>query len=121
MPNHDLVAEFERTREQYDALGVALAPMAERLAVETIVDALPGAKVVEVRGEMNEDWLRILRIQRVLTAAGDVLFDVAEGHDDRRVEDAVDEVNAEYLDLLLDLTGDLYMGSSAFDLELNDS
>ena len=39
----------------------------------------------------------------------------------RRVEDAIDEANAEYLDLLLDLTGDLYLGNSAFELELKDS
>jgi hypothetical protein len=38
-----------------------------------------------------------------------VLFDVAQGAD-RAVEDAIDEVGTEYLDLLLDLTGDAYMG-----------
>jgi hypothetical protein len=32
------------------------------------------------------------------------------------VEAAVDDVNAEYLDLLLDLTGDAYMGASSIDL-----
>ena len=121
MPSPDLVAEFERTHDQWDALGQALAPLAERLAVETVADALPGAKVIEVRGEINEDWLRILRIQRVLSATGEVLFDMAEGHNERRVEDAVDEANAEYLDLLLDLTGDVYMGNSAIELDLNES
>jgi hypothetical protein len=39
------------------------------------------------------------------------LFDVAEGRDDERVEETIDEVGVEYLDLLLDLTGDDYMGS----------
>jgi hypothetical protein len=119
--NEELVVEFERTRDQWNALGQALAPLAERLALETVADALPGTKVIEVRGEINEDWLRILRIQRVLSATGEVLFDVAEGHDDRRVEVAIDEANAEYFDLLLDLTGDTYMGNSAFELELNPS
>ena len=121
MPSPDLVAEFKLTRDQWDALGQALAPLAERLAVETVADALPEAKVIEVRGEINEDWLRILRIQRVLSVTGEVLFDATEGHNERWVEDAVDEANAEYLDLLLDLTGDLYMGNSAIELELDDS
>ena len=47
-----------------------------------------------------------------------MLFDVAEVHDDRRVEDAIDEVYHEYLDLLLDLTGDTFMGFSTIELEL---
>ena len=121
MPNQDLATDFKRTRDQWNALGQALAPLAERLAVETVADALPAAQVIEVRGEFNEDWLRILRIERVLSAAGEVLFDVTAGHDDRRVEDAIDEVNYEYLDLLLDLTGDLHMGNSVLELELNAS
>jgi hypothetical protein len=116
MPSPDLIAEFTRTRDQWDALGQALAPLAEQLAVETVADALPGAKAIEVRGEINEDWLRILRIQRVLSVTGEVLFDATEGHNERRVEDAVDEANAEYLDLLLDLTGDAYMGNRAIEL-----
>lgn len=115
MPNQELVAEFNRTRDQWDALGLALAPLAEQLAFHTVADVLPGATVIEVRGEINEDWLRILRIQRVLSLTGEVLFDIGEGHDDRRVEDAIDLVNADHLDLLIDLTGDLYMGNHTLD------
>ena len=51
-----------------------------------------------------------MRIQRVLDADGRVLFDVETGHPDRAVEDAVDVVDIEYLDVLIDLTGDEYMG-----------
>ncbi len=107
-----------RSGDQWNAIGQALAPLAERLAKETVANVLPGATVIELRGEFNEDWLRTLRIRRVLSAIGEVLFDVAEGHDDRRVEAAIDEVNYEYLDLLLDLTGDLFMGNSAIELDL---
>ncbi|KAA0232296.1 MAG: hypothetical protein JJLCMIEE_03549 [Acidimicrobiales bacterium] len=121
MKNQDLVANFRRTRDQWDALGLALVPLAEQLAFQAVADVLPGAAVIEVRGEINDDWLRILRIQRVLSGEGDVLFDVAEGHDDRRAEDAIDEANAEYLDLLLDLTGDLYMGNHTLEPVLNAS
>lgn len=62
----------------------------ERLAVETLADVLPGATVIEVLGEFSEDWLRTLRIRRVLSADGNVLFEVDEGHDDPRVEAAID-------------------------------
>lgn len=119
MPNQDLVAEFRRTRNQWDALGQALAPLAERLAFETVADALSGVQAFKVRGEINEDWLRILRIQRVLSEEGEVVFDAAEGHYDRPVEDAIDEANADYLDALLDLTGDLYMGNHTLAPGLN--
>jgi hypothetical protein len=51
-------------------------------------------------------------VRRVLDGAGAVLFDVARGAD-RVVEEAVDEIGTEYLDLLLDLTGDTYMGRRA--------
>lgn len=112
MPDADLMAEFRQKHDEWDTLGQTLAAMAERLALETIVDVLPNAASVELFGEFNEDWLRILRIRHVRSSTGDVLFDVAEGHEDPRVEAAVDEANYEYLDLLLDLTGDLHMGRS---------
>lgn len=115
MPAAALVNEFERTRGAWEVLGEALVPLIERLAVETVGDALPGAAAIEVHGEINEDWLRVLRIRRVLSAEGDVLFDVANGHDDRRVEDAIDMIDADYLDLLMDLTGDLYLGNHLLD------
>lgn len=114
-PNQDLVVTFERTRRDWDALGQTLAPLAEQLAIETVADVLPLASAIEVRGEINEDWLRILRIRRVLSVDGEVLFDAREGHEDRRVEEAIDEANADYLDLLMDLTGDLYMGDHSLE------
>jgi hypothetical protein len=111
--DQDLEEEFSRVLDEWQALGHTLAELAERLAIETLVDVLPGAAVVEVQGEFNEDWLRTLRVRRALDADGIVLFDVEQGHDDPRVEAAIDEVNSEYLDLLLDLTGDTHMGASA--------
>ncbi len=52
----------------------------------------------------------------MLAADGTLLFDVEDGDDDPRVEAAIDEVDTEYLDLLLDLTGDTYMGASVIEL-----
>ena len=117
MVDPELEAEFSRVLAEWQALGRSLAELAERLVIETLVDVLPSASVVEVHGEFNEDWLRALRIRRVLNADGNVLFEVDEGHDDPRVEAAIDEVNTEYLDLLLDLTGDTYMSAAAIGLE----
>ena len=116
MVDPELEAEFSRVLDEWQLLARSLAGLSERLAVETLVDVLPGASVVEVHGEFNEDWLRTLRVRRVLTADGTVLFDVADGHDDPRVEVAIDDVNTEYLDQLLDLTGDTYMGASTIEL-----
>ena len=41
---------------------------------------------------------------------GVTLFDIGDGCSDSAVEDAVDEVDIEYLDLLIGLTGDELMG-----------
>lgn len=116
MVDPELEAEFSRVLDEWQALGRTLAELSERFALEALVDVLPGASVVVVHGEFNEDWLRTLRVRRVLTADGTVLFDVEEGHHDPQVEAAIDDVNTEYLDLLLDLSGDTYMGASTINL-----
>jgi len=112
MPEAALVALFDQMREEHHAVGRALVSLAERVAIETVADVLSGAHALAVQGEYNEDGLRILRIQRVLGAGGEALFDVDDGHDDRAVEEAIDLVDTEYLDLLIDLTGDEYLGSN---------
>ena len=71
---------------------------------------VPGAVALEVLGETNEDGLDILRIQRVLNAQGDVLYDIETGHPDRAVEDRIDHVGSEYLDQLLEITYGQYFG-----------
>jgi hypothetical protein len=62
---------------------------------------------------MNEDWAFTLRIQRVRDREGRVLYGAGEGHEDPVVEDTVDQVGVDYLDLLLDLTGDQYLGHTS--------
>jgi hypothetical protein len=80
------------------------------MALVSIAEVLPGASALETEGEMNEDWDFTLRIQRVLDAAGEVLYDVSAGHEDPEVETTIDAVGVDYLDLLLDLTSDEYLG-----------
>jgi hypothetical protein len=55
---------------------------------------------------MNEDWIFKLRIQRVLDSHSCVLYDVTIGHEDHQVEDTIDTVGCEYVDLVLDITGE---------------
>lgn len=87
----NLIAHFERARLAYETAVERLVPLAARMAAATVADVLPDAHTIEVRGEMNEDWLPTLRIQRVRNAAQQVLFDAGEGHDDPAVEQAIDD------------------------------
>lgn len=79
-------------------------------ALAEVAEVLPGAVALEVLGETNEDGLDILRIQRVLNAQGDVVYDIETGHPDRAVEDRIDHVASEYLDQLLGITFGQYFG-----------
>lgn len=116
MPGDSSSAEYERARDEHTRAVQALVLLVVGMALESIDEVLPGAHRLEVLGRINEDSIPTLRIQRVLDVDGRVLFDVAIGHDDRAVEDMIDEVGTEYLDLLLDLTGDDYMGAGSIDL-----
>lgn len=115
MPDAQVVVEFRRSLAEYEQTRILLAPLAAGMALATVADVLPATRALEVRGEYNEDSLPILRIERVLDQAGAALYEAAEGHAERRVEDTIDQVNTEYLDLLLDLTGDAYIGINAID------
>ena len=107
-----LTGAYREARERHENARREFVPLLERMAVETIAEVLPGASLIEAVGELNEDWVPTLRVHRVLRDSGEILFDVEAGHVDRNVEDAVDVVNVEYLDVLIDLTGDDYMGSA---------
>ncbi len=115
MPDAAFTAEYRRARDDYTSASEALVPILIRIAHDRIADVLPGAHELELDGRINEDWIPTLRIQRVTDADGLVLFDLPFGHIDPAVEDMIDEVNTEYLDVLLDLTGDDYMGSKSID------
>jgi hypothetical protein len=110
MPSPELIAAFDAANERHTAAVAELVPLLGEMALVSIAEVLPGASVLETEGEMNEDWVFTLRIQRVLDAAGGVLYDVDTGHGDTEVETTIDEVGVDYLDLLLDLTGDEYLG-----------
>ena len=110
MPSPSLIDACTAARERLGAAVDDLVPLLVEMALTTIAEVLPGATVLETEGEMNEDWLFTLRIQRVLGTDGAVLYDIGIGHDDPEVETRIDEVGFEYLDLLLDLIGDDYLG-----------
>lgn len=110
MPSPSLIAAFDAARERHATAVADLVPLLVEMALATVADVLPGAEVLETEGEMNEDWLFTLRIQRVLDGNDNGLYDIGSGHDDPVVDDTIDRVGYEYLDLLLDLTGEDYLG-----------
>ncbi len=103
-------AEFEAALAQYTAIGDRLASLTEQVALADVRAVLPDAAVVEVHGWTNEDWLKVLRIRSVRSATGTTVFDVEAGAEPE-IEDALHEIGTELLDLLVDLTGDTYMGT----------
>jgi hypothetical protein len=116
MPNPSLIEAYNAAPQRHPAAVADFVPRLIEMALATVAEALPGAAVLETEGEMNEDWHFTLRIQRVLDADGEVFYDIGVGHDEPEVENRIDEVGFEYLDLLLDLTGDAYLGRSAVSL-----
>jgi hypothetical protein len=111
-----LSQEYDRAHDEYRRAVTALVPLLVRMALESIAEVLPGAHRLEVLGEVNEDSMPTLRVQRALNGSGDVLFDVTIGDADRSVEARIDAVNVEYLDPLLDLTGDDYLGAKTINI-----
>lgn len=89
----------------------ALVPLTIRMAQAAIAALVPGAHHLEVRGELTEDGLPTLHLERVLNKQGDVLLDVALVRD-VATDNAIALAEQHYLDALLDLTGDEYMGPS---------
>jgi hypothetical protein len=118
VPSQSLIEAFDAAQRRHADAVANLIPLLVEIAVTSVAEMLPGASVLETEGEMNEDWLFSLRIQRVLGAGGEVLYDIETGHDDPEVETRIDEVGFEYLDLLLDLTGDDYLGRKTVVLPL---
>jgi hypothetical protein len=117
MPSPELIDAFRRAKAAHTNAAQELVPVVASMALETARGVLPEATCLEVFGELNEDWLPILRIQRVLDDSGTVLFDVGVGHDDETIESTIDGVNIEHLDPLMELTGDDFMGEHIIDAE----
>lgn len=113
MPEPSLTAAFDAAQRRHTEAVAELVPLLVEMALATVSEVLPAADSLETAGEMNEDWAFTLRIQRVLDADGRVLYDVSSGHDDPEVETTIDEVGLDYLDLLLDITGEEYLGRQA--------
>lgn len=110
MPSPELIAAFDAANERHSKAVAELVPLLVDMALATVAEILPDADAFGTEGEMNEDWAFTLRIRRVLDVEGNVLYDVGVGHDNPEVETTIDEVGVDYLDLLLDLTDDEYLG-----------
>lgn len=110
MPSSSLIAAFSTAQGRHASAVADLVPLLAEMALATIAEVLPAAQTLETEGEMNEDGLFTVRIRRVLDENGTGLYDPRIGGDDPDVEEVIDKVGFEYLDLLLDLTGDDYLG-----------
>jgi hypothetical protein len=110
MPSQSLIEAFNEASERHAAAVAELVPLLIEMALSTVAEVLPGAEVLETEGEMNEDWLFTLRIQRVLDGNGRPLYEITAGHNDAEVENTIDRVGFDYLDPLLDVTGDEHLG-----------
>jgi hypothetical protein len=109
VPSDELLERHRQACDEFAAAAERLVPVLEEIAIATVRDALPAARRLEVLGEMNEDWAWTLRVQRVLDVDGTALFDIAAGGDDE-LEDLMHEVGVDYLDMLLEITGEVYFG-----------
>ena len=114
MPADELIERHRGALAAFSAAVDRLVPVLEEIALAAVRDVLPTAHRLEVLGEMNEDWAWTLRIQRVVDADDRVLLDVAVGAD-ADVEDHLHEVGVDYLDLLLDITGEDYFGTKVIE------
>lgn len=97
MPADELIERHRGALAAFSAAVDRLVPVLEEMALAAVRDALPTAHRLEVLGEMTEDWAWTLRIQRVF---------------DADLEDHLHEVGVDYLDLLLDVTGEDYFGTT---------
>lgn len=72
MPSTQLTTAYHVALERHKEARRTLVPLLEQMAIETVAAVLPGAARLEAVGEWNEDWIQTLRIDRVLTASGEV-------------------------------------------------
>jgi hypothetical protein len=110
MPTPEQATEYRAARERYDTAADELRRQLVSMALATLAEVLPGAESIDAQGEYDEDLVATLRVQRVRSVTGEVLFDANDGHSDRAVEDAVDEVDIEYLDALTAISSGRYLG-----------
>lgn len=115
MPTPEIESAYRAARERCEAAAEELRTQLVTIALASLSEVLPGAASIDAIGEFNEDWVPTLRIQRVRSTDGRVLFDVDAGQPERAVEDTIDTVDIEYLDVLIDITGDGYMGANTID------
>jgi hypothetical protein len=80
MPNPTLDTEFSEAHDRYFEAATALVPLLVRVVLARLGEVLPGAQELETEGRFTDDWIRTLRIQRVLDQHGAVLFEVGFGH-----------------------------------------
>lgn len=109
------------TQARYDAARTAYHAAAHEYEaaiynhVGTLVrERFPTAAKANVYGTVNEDGTPVLRVVTIVDAEGKVLAAVDEPEE--AWEDFIDELDTEYLDVLIDLTGDDYLGDNEIEV-----
>jgi hypothetical protein len=111
-----LVAEQpEILADALDADGeAALVPLLKRMAVATVRGRWPDAKELELHGEYDADWIPDSGFS-ALSPSTVTCCTTERRFADDGVDRMIDEVGREYLDLLLDLTGDDFIGEQSIE------
>lgn len=109
-PDHELRTRYRDLLDQHSRLGRELVEMLPAVVIDLLREVLPGTSSIEIHGLINEDWIAVARIERVLGNDGGVLFDATVGHPDRAVEDLIDRIDTEFLDDLMYLSPGDHLG-----------
>lgn len=119
MPTGTTIYAHSQTREAYYRARNEYALTLERMAAEAILELFEKADSVVLQGEDSYDSGPILRIQRILDNAENVLWDVEDPDED--FEDQLSEIEHEFLDALIDITGDDWYGENSLDIGMKAS
>jgi hypothetical protein len=112
----DAKTNWDTASAVYHKAARELENAAEPYVAELVRKHYPTAVKLITIGEMNEDYVDVLRCERVILADGSVVGETTdEGFIDERFE-AMSEDVEEVLSWLIDLDPDSYLNETEFDL-----
>lgn len=114
MPMTDDEVALETAKSNYSEAARRLAEMLEVVALGAVKHLFPAAHMITVKGSHGEEGEPRLRLQVILDADANVLWSGDNPADDA-VEDAISAIDMEYLDWLIDITGDEWFGQHDLD------
>ena len=119
MPSTQLLVRYRQVLAPHEEAVDALVPLLVEMALMTIAEVVQGTAAVRTFGDVDEDGVPRLRVLQVFDEAGGVRFDVARDAEER-VDVAIAQVEAEYLERLIGLTGDELFGEGFLEATPDD-